>query len=79
MTSRLFDTPHGHNILVREDMDDTAAAARVLGEDIASVIGRARVAELAERWPGPRSEQLYRSMTGLNAPGWTRSPTVGGR
>jgi hypothetical protein len=30
------------------------------------------VAELAERWPGPE-DLLYRSMTVVNAPDWTRT------
>lgn len=70
----LYDTDHGQDILLHEDLDNSAAAARVLGEEIANVIGRTRVSELAERWPGPRDDVLYHSMTVTNAPGWTRSP-----
>jgi hypothetical protein len=59
---------------LQEDLDDSAAAARVLGEDIADVIGPTRRSELAERWPGPRNDLLYRWMTTMSAPDWTRSP-----
>jgi predicted nucleotidyltransferase len=72
--NRLYDTAHGQNILVQEDVDDQAAAARVLGEDIATVIGDTLLAELAERWPGSRGDRLYDSMTVTNAPGWHRPP-----
>jgi predicted nucleotidyltransferase len=72
--NRLYDTTHGQDILVQEDVDDQAAAARFLGEDIATVIGDALMAELAERWPGPRGDRLYDSMTVTNAPGWHRPP-----
>lgn len=70
----LYGTAHGQDILLREDMDDSAAAARLLGENIADVIGRARVGELAERWPGPRGDLLYREMTVINTIHWTQSP-----
>jgi hypothetical protein len=59
---------------VLENVDDQAAAARVLGEDIATVIGDALTGELAERWPGPRGDRLHDSMTVTNAPGWHRPP-----
>lgn len=72
--NRLYDTEHGQDILVQEDVDDQAAAARLLGEDIANVIGDALAGGLAERWPGPRGDRLFNSMTVTNAPGWHRSP-----
>jgi predicted nucleotidyltransferase len=70
---RLYDTDPGQDILVQEDMDNSAAAARVLGKDVLGVVGHTRMSELAERWPGPRGGLLYPSMTVINAPGWTRS------
>ncbi len=70
VNTRLFDTDRGHDILLQEDYDDAAAAAYVLGADIVGVIGRRRLSELAERWPGPQS-LLYRSMTVVNAHDWT--------
>ena len=70
VTERLYDTARGHDLMLQEDYDDAAAAARILGEDIADIIGRARRSELAERWPGPH-HLLYQSMTVVNAPDWT--------
>jgi predicted nucleotidyltransferase len=70
VNARLYDTDRGHDILLQEDYDDAAAAARVLGEDIVDVIGGSRLSELAERWRGPQN-LLYRSMNVVNALDWT--------
>lgn len=70
--THLYDTSQGQDILLQEDSDYSVAAARVLGEDIADVVGRTRVSELAERWPGPRPDLLHRWMT-VNVPDWTLS------
>jgi predicted nucleotidyltransferase len=72
--TRLYETGPGNDILTAEDIDDQAAAAHVLGADIAEVIGGRLVSELAAEWPGPRHEFLYHSMSVTGAPGWTRAP-----
>jgi predicted nucleotidyltransferase len=72
--TRLYETEHGQDILVQEESDYPVAAARVLGEDIAEIIGRVRLSELAERWPGSREDSLYAGMTVTNAPHWPLSP-----
>jgi predicted nucleotidyltransferase len=69
VSTRLYETARGQNILLEEHLDDAVAAARILGEDIAGVIGDTRLSELAERWPGPQN--LSRWMTVVNAPDWT--------
>lgn len=50
--NRLYDTPHGERILVAEEMDVPRAAARMLGNDVADLIGPVRLTELLARWPG---------------------------
>jgi predicted nucleotidyltransferase len=70
---QLYDTAPGQDILSAEGLDSSMAAARVLGTDIADVVGRTHTSELAGRWPGPRDDHLYPSMTVTNAPDWTRS------
>jgi predicted nucleotidyltransferase len=71
----LYETEDGIDILIQEDSDQSVAAARVLGQDIADVIGRERLAELTARWPGSRADSLYVGMTVTNAPRWSSSPT----
>lgn len=71
---QLYETDHGHDVLLQESMDSSAAAARLLGEDIQSTLGDDRKAELADRWPGPRVNFLYHSMTVVNASNWPGSP-----
>jgi predicted nucleotidyltransferase len=70
----LYETDHGQEILLREGADDSSAAARVLGQDIADILGRTRLSELARRWSETRDDLLYTWMTVPNAPGWNRSP-----
>jgi len=72
--ARLYETEHGQDILVQEESDYPVAAARVLGEDIAAVIGSTRLSELAERWPGPREDALYAGMTVMDGRHWPLSP-----
>jgi len=72
--ARLYETEHGQDILVQEESDYPVAAARMLGEDIAGVVGRTRLSELAERWPGSRKDSLYAGMTVTNALQWPSSP-----
>ncbi|HWS36707.1 MAG TPA: hypothetical protein VN408_28710 [Actinoplanes sp.] len=70
----LYDTEQGQELLVAEEMDGPAAAARLLGVDIAGVIGAERLAEVAVRWPDLSSDRLTHHMTVINAPDWTASP-----
>ncbi|AGL14206.1 hypothetical protein L083_0696 [Actinoplanes sp. N902-109] len=71
--ARLYETAHGQDVLVAEDLDSSLGAARLLGEDIAGVIGRDRLSELLKRWPGNKNDLLYQSMSVTNGPGWTAS------
>jgi predicted nucleotidyltransferase len=50
--TRLYDTDLGQAILSREAMDDSAAAAHILGGDIAEIIGPTRLSELAKAGRG---------------------------
>jgi predicted nucleotidyltransferase len=54
----LYEEPRGQNILVRFGLDLRLAAAYLLGTDIARLIGRDRVADLARRWPGESRNDL---------------------
>jgi predicted nucleotidyltransferase len=49
---RLYATPAGNEILIDESADVPLAAARMLGVDIAMIIGSYRLEELMARWPG---------------------------
>jgi predicted nucleotidyltransferase len=49
---RLYETPHGNDILVAEGTDVPLAAAHLLGADLIATIGPQRQAELMDRWPG---------------------------
>lgn len=69
----LYDTEEGVDLLVQEGADYPVAAARVLGQHIAEVLG-SRTADLTRRWPGPQADSLYREMTATGAPSWPRSP-----
>jgi predicted nucleotidyltransferase len=69
-----YETSHGQDLLVREELDPAAVACRLLGEEIAAVVGRERVSELAERWSRTPKDLLCHHMTVVNAPGWTGSP-----
>jgi predicted nucleotidyltransferase len=73
----LYETERGQDILVQEESDYPVAAARVLGKDIADVIGSTRLSELAERWPGSREDSLYAGMTVTDAPHWPPPPNAG--
>lgn len=49
---RLYESPQGSDMLLAEEVDVPRAAARLLGADVADLIGPDRLAELLERWPG---------------------------
>jgi len=70
----LYDTEHGQDMLVQEEADYPVAAARVLGQDIAAIIGDTRLSELVARWPGSREDSLFAEMAVANVPGWPQSP-----
>ncbi|MDV7090233.1 hypothetical protein [Rhodococcus opacus] len=63
VSDRLYtDVVHGFETLDKFDMDETQAAAYLLGEDLATEVGTERIAELDRRWPGPRNDDLPRLM-----------------
>jgi hypothetical protein len=49
---RLYKTEEGNDSLIADSTDLPLVAARLLGRDIATTIGPARLAELLARWPG---------------------------
>ena len=58
---------------MQEDLDIAAVASRVLGEEIAGVVGPERMSEIAERWSQSRKDLLYHYMAVTNALDWTGS------
>lgn len=68
-----YETSHGQELLELEELDPVAVACRLLGEEIASIIGSERLSELTQRWSKSSKELLYHHMTVTNAPGWTGS------
>ena len=71
--NRIYETRHGQELLVQEDLDDAAAAARALGNDIVTVIGAERLAEIATRWLGSPKHLLVHHMSVPNTQDWPRS------
>lgn len=72
IADRLYATDYGQEVLVPLDVDPDRGAAQLLGEDIATTIGPARVAELVDRWPGPLNYLLPEEMKISARPaGWT--------
>lgn len=49
---RLYESARGQGILIAEGADFPLAAARLLGLDVADLIGPERLSELLGRWPG---------------------------
>jgi len=68
---RLYETPSGNEILITADTDVPLAAAHLLGADVATTIGPARLAELLARWPGD-AESLIRELQLRGGPAWPR-------
>jgi predicted nucleotidyltransferase len=68
-----YETSHGQNLLVLEELDLAAVASRLLGEEIGEIIGGKRLSEFAERWSKTPKDLLYHHMTVTNAPDWTGS------
>ena len=64
---RLYDTFEGQQILVAEEVDVPRAATRLLGTDVAAVVGPERISELIERWPGDL-DMLVRNFTMSTGP-----------
>lgn len=69
--NRLYETPLGNEILIAEGTDVPLAAAHLLGADVATTIGPARLAELLARWPGD-AELLIRELQLRGGPSWPR-------
>lgn len=69
--SRLYETPIGNEILIVEGTDVPLAAAHLLGADVATTIGPARLAELLARWPGDVG-LLIRELELRGGPSWPR-------
>ena len=67
--NRLFDTPHGQQFLVAEEVDFPRAAARMLGNDVADLVGPERLTELLARWPGDL-DMLVRNFHIRTGPRW---------
>ena len=66
---RLYETPAGNEILIAESVDVPLASAHLLGTDIATTIGHARLVELLSRWPGER-DLLVRELELRGGPAW---------
>ena len=71
VSDRLYQTPHGNDVLLHEDTDLPLASAHLLGVDVAETIGPARLTEMLERWPGD-AELLIRELVVRGGPPWTR-------
>lgn len=69
--NRLYETPSGNEILIAESTDVPLAAAHLLGADVATTIGPARLAELLARWPGD-AQLLIRELELRGGPAWPR-------
>lgn len=66
----LYETHAGQRILLFEEADLRRGSARLLGQDIAEVLGEERLTELGERWPGLHEDTLYAQMNVINVSGW---------
>lgn len=73
VASYVYDTDHGQDLLFQEELDDAAAAARLLGEHIVGVIGPDRLSEIAGRWSASPEDVLIHRMAVTNAPVWPSS------
>ncbi|XVV13771.1 hypothetical protein ACQP2X_05285 [Actinoplanes sp. CA-131856] len=71
--NHLYETDKGQDLLVREDLDEAAAAARVLGESVAGLIGPERLSEISDRWLASSEDLLVHHMTVTNASDWSGS------
>ncbi|MGH3384030.1 MAG: hypothetical protein ACRDO1_05590 [Nocardioidaceae bacterium] len=69
--ARLYETPSGNEILIAEGTDIPHAAAHLLGADVATTIGTARLVELLARWPGD-ADLLIRELDLRGGPAWPR-------
>lgn len=57
----------------KDGFDVTLAAARLLGQDVAALIGEERLAELCDRWPGDE-RLLARTFKPVDTIPWTTDP-----
>jgi predicted nucleotidyltransferase len=69
---RLYGSEQGNFMLIAESTDVPLAAARLLGHDISTTIGAARVADLLARWPG--DIRLLVQELGFPGATWPRDP-----
>lgn len=69
---RLYETEPGNSVLIAEGADVQRAAARLLGADVARLLGTERRTELLHRWPG-RVALLTRSLRLRGGPAWPSS------
>lgn len=77
--NRLYaDFDHGYEVLDQFGFDEGRSLAYLLGEDVAATVGPDRLTELAERWPGPRSDVLARRMD-IDGARVSWSPDIGRR
>jgi predicted nucleotidyltransferase len=68
---RLYATTAGNEILIAEAADVPLAAAHLLGDDIALIIGPERLGELLTRWPG-NLDLLIHELSVAAQPAWPR-------
>ena len=69
----LYETQRGNDLLVDYETDPELAAAYLLGEDTAVLLGEQRLPELQGRWSDVQPELLARAMNLDHISGWTRS------
>lgn len=67
---RLYGTSAGNEVLIAEEVDVRCAAARLLGLDVAELLGPQRQSELLARWPG-NSALLSSSLRMRGSPTWS--------
>ncbi|MEU4243169.1 hypothetical protein [Actinoplanes sp. NPDC026619] len=73
ISTYIYETDHGQDLLMQEGLDDAAAAARALGEEIARIVGTERLSEISDRWTSTPKHLLYQYMAVTNAPDWPNS------
>lgn len=74
---RLYGTSQGQRVFLAEHADLPLAGARLLGEDVAQLVGPERCAELHQRWPG-RVDSLVAHFEMVAGPHWPSSRSRGG-
>lgn len=67
---RLYGSEPGIAVLIDVEMDVSLACGRLLGSDVAELLGSDRLLELQARWPGERRDLLVREFTPLSIASW---------